>query len=79
MVTVLFADLLPAGHLDEMLKNRVDLYRSFIENIGARQGRGSPGQLFVNGLGLTVYKAALEYIKEQGRWLVVQSLKAQGE
>ena len=79
MVTVLFADLLPAGHLDDLLENRAALYRSFVEKIEARQSGKSPGQEFVNGLGLAVYKAALEYIEEQGPWLVAQSLKAQGE
>ena len=79
MVTVLFADLLPAGHLDNLLEDRIELYRSFVEKIEAREGERSPGQEFVNGLGLAVYSAALKYIEDQGPWLVAQSLKAQGE
>ncbi len=79
MVTVLFADLLPPAHLDNLLNDRIELYRSFIDKIEARQGERSPGQEFVNGLGLTVYQAALNYIEEHGPWLVTQSLKAQGE
>jgi len=79
MVTVLFADLMPAGHLNDLLKNRAELYRSFIEKIETKQGGRSPGQEFVSGLGVAVYKAALDYIEEQGPRLVAQSLKAQGD
>ena len=79
MVTVLFADLLEPAHLDKLLEDRIELYRSFVEKIEARQGNKTSGQEFVNGLGLAIYKAALTYIEEQRPWLVAQALKAQGE
>lgn len=79
MVTLLFADLLPPAHLDRLLEDRMELYRAFVEKIESRQGSKTPGQEFVNGLGLAVYRAALDYIDEHRPWLVAQSLKAQGE
>ena len=79
MVTVLFADLLPPGHLDALLEDRIRLYRSFVDKIESRQGGRSPGQDFVNGLGHAIYSAALAYLEDHRPWLVAQSLKAQGE
>ena len=79
MVTVLFADLLPPAHLDKLLEDRIALYQSFVDKIEARQDDMTPGQEFVNGLGLAIYKAALAYLEETGPWLVAQALKSQGE
>lgn len=62
---LLFADLLPAGHLSRLIDQRISDYRGHIAELEqCAPSAKTAGGKFVNGMGLAVYRAALEYLEE---------------
>ena len=65
VATLLFADLLPAGHLSRLIDERISQYRGAIAELEhCAPTAQTAGGKFVNGMGLAVYRAALEYLEE---------------
>ena len=65
LATLLFADLLPARHLSELIDARLVEYRRSLAAMRAQSGgRSSPGERFVHGYGIAMLEAALAYVEE---------------
>jgi PadR family transcriptional regulator, regulatory protein AphA len=65
VATLLFADHLPTQHLSGLIDQWIANYRALIgelEQCCARPSQ-SVGEKFVNGMGVAVYTAALEYLQ----------------
>jgi PadR family transcriptional regulator AphA len=77
MVALLFADLLAPSHIDRLIEERVAFYRASIDQIERCTDPETPGQEFVNGLGLAIYRAALDYFEENRHALVGEALLSQ--
>jgi DNA-binding PadR family transcriptional regulator len=79
MATLLFADLLPARHLSDLLDRRQDEYRAQLGALEAETDATLPaGERFVRGLGLTLYRAALDYIEDNRHLVESEALLANG-
>ena len=58
-----FAHYLPAPRLAELIDRRIAWYRDTLERMGTCDHEcGRPGEEFVHGLGLAVYRAAADYL-----------------
>ncbi len=58
-----FAQLLPAPRLAALIDQRIAWYRDCLERMEACACQdGPPGERFVHGLGLAVYRAAADYL-----------------
>ncbi|HUN52155.1 MAG TPA: hypothetical protein VMU42_13610, partial [Candidatus Sulfotelmatobacter sp.] len=65
LATLMFADLLPARHLAELIDARLVEYRRSLTAMQAQSGgRTSPGERFVHGYGIAMLEAALAYVEE---------------
>ena len=73
---MLFAHLLSPRTLEEMIDNRLSYLKTEIAHIEACMAGGGqdPGQTFVSGYGLAIYRAMAAYIEENGHELVGASL-----
>jgi PadR family transcriptional regulator, regulatory protein AphA len=78
LVTMMFADLLPARHVSELMDGRIALMRSVLEHLEAMDYPGlSPGKRFVLGYGIAVTRAKLEYLEENRHLVESDALLAQ--
>ncbi|MFQ5775239.1 MAG: PadR family transcriptional regulator [Kiloniellaceae bacterium] len=58
-----FAQLLPPARLAELIDQRIAWYRECLGRMESCDPSGRPpGEIFVHGLGLAVYRAAAEYL-----------------
>jgi DNA-binding PadR family transcriptional regulator len=65
MATLMFADLLPARHLAELIDSRLAEYRHALAEMRRLSARhAGPGQRFVHGYGIAMLEAALNFIEE---------------
>lgn len=65
LATMLFADLLPPRHLSLLIDERiVECRRELAELEAALAHDGTPAEKFVQGLGRTIYNAALESLAD---------------
>jgi len=69
MVAMLFADLLPASHIANLIDDRLDRHRALVNELDNKMQSGSPAHRFVAGYGHAVYSAAIKYL-EDNRYLV---------
>lgn len=70
LVTLLFADLLPARHLSSLIDERLAEHRRLVRQLrAALTPQLSPGRRFVLGHALTMFEATIQYI-EDNRHLV---------
>ncbi|MSP51842.1 MAG: PadR family transcriptional regulator [Alphaproteobacteria bacterium] len=75
LATLLFGDLLSPGQVDKMIAIRVAEYHALIDAMAACNTKGlTPGHAFVNGFGLTVYRAMVAYLENNRHALVGQTL-----
>lgn len=79
LVTMLFAELLPAAHVDELVGHRIEDYRSSLDELYCSRENDSASADFVRGFGCAVYAAALRYLEENRHRIVGESLRAQAE
>ena len=65
LATLLFGQLLPPRHLEQIIDDRLALYREWIAHMEAKTPETTAaGPAFVLGFGLAVYRAAAEYVDE---------------
>jgi hypothetical protein len=76
---MLFAELLPAAHVDELVGHRIEDYRSSLDELCCDRENDSASAVFVRGFGCAVYGAALRYLEENRHRIVGESLRAQAE
>lgn len=75
MFTLFFGHLLPPRHLDRIIGDRIDDYRARIAEMERCDGEhGTPGEKFVEGLGLALYRAAAVYLEEHRHELIGAAL-----
>lgn len=65
LATMLFGQLLPPRHLEQVIDDRLALYREWIAQMEAKSPNdAAAGPAFVLGFGLAVYRAAADYVDE---------------
>ncbi|MGE0154522.1 MAG: PadR family transcriptional regulator [Reyranellaceae bacterium] len=65
MLIILFAHLLPARDVDQLVTDRIALLRTEFENCErSLAGELSPGERFICLYGAAVYKASIEFLEE---------------
>ncbi|WP_225889940.1 PadR family transcriptional regulator [Indioceanicola profundi] len=75
MFMLFFGHLLPPRHLDRIIGDRIDEYRSLIAKMESSDDQhGTPGEKFVQGLGLALYRAAASYLEEHRHELIGAAL-----
>ncbi len=80
LATMLFADLLPPRHLSQLIDERIaECRRELGELDGALAVAASPAERFVQGLGRTIYGAALEYLADNRHVVESEALLASGQ
>jgi len=77
MFMLFFGHLLPPRHLDRITADRLEEYRAEIGRLEGCDGNHStPGEKFVHGLGLAIYRAAADYLEEHRHELIGAALMA---
>ena len=79
LVIMLFAELLPAAHIDELVGQRIEDYRNSLDELCCQGKDDTASAAFVHGFGCAVYGAALRYLEENRHRIVGESLRAQAE
>lgn len=80
VATLLFADLLPAGHVSRLIDERISQYRGHIAELKqCAPTAQTAGGKFVNGMGLAVYQAALDYLEEHRHLVESEALLSQAK
>lgn len=75
MFMLFFGHLLPPRHLDRIIDDRISQYRALIAEMeGCDDPHGTPGEKFVDGLGLAIYRAAATYLEEHRHELIGAAL-----
>lgn len=75
LATMLFADLLPARHLSDVIDKRIAEYRQALAEARACPTEGIPiGYRFVAGYGEAIYSAAITYLEEHRHLLESHAL-----
>ncbi|KPF85246.1 PadR family transcriptional regulator [alpha proteobacterium AAP38] len=76
MFILSFGHLLPPRHLDRIIGDRISDYRQMIATLeveGSTAHR-TPGERFVEGMGLAIYRAVAGYLEEHRHELVAAAL-----
>ncbi|MFM2044392.1 MAG: hypothetical protein RLY86_2968 [Pseudomonadota bacterium] len=75
MFMLSFGHLLPPRHLDRIITDRVEEYRRLADGIVDSDGaHGTPGEMFVQGLSLAMYRAAKAYLEDHRHELIGAAL-----
>lgn len=77
LVTMLFADLLPASHVARLIDQRIADHESFLKSLEEKACAGSPAERFVAGYGRALYEAAVAYLDENRHLVESEALLAQ--
>lgn len=77
LVAMCFADLLPAGHIAEMIDHRITAHQRFAADLANREEKASAAQQFVAGYGRAVYEAGARYLAENRHLVESEALLAQ--
>jgi len=69
-----FAQFLPPARVDQLIDQRIVWYREALERMEscARNDTGPPGAAFVRGMGITVYRAAADYLEANREKLIAE-------
>lgn len=79
LVSMLFADLLPASRVADMIDTRIERHREQLAELNERCEGGSPAQRFVGGYGHALYQAAVNYLEENRYLVESEALLSPGE
>ena len=74
---MVFADLLPARHVAELIDGRIAEHRACVEELRIKEDTGSAAQRFVAGYGRALYDAAVAYLSENRHLVESEALLAQ--
>ncbi|WP_245580037.1 PadR family transcriptional regulator [Niveispirillum irakense] len=76
MFILSFGHLLPPRHLDRIINDRITDYRRMIATLEAQEktAQHTPGDRFVEGMGLAIYRAVATYLEEHRHELVAAAL-----
>jgi len=77
LVTMLFADLLPASHVARLIDDRIAGHRDFLATLATKTCNGTPAQRFVAGYGQALYAAAIAYLEDNRHLVESEALLAQ--
>ncbi len=78
LVSVLFAELLPAGHVSSIIDDRIAFYEAHVERFkSALQSRPDGTGKFVAGYGAAIYETAMEYLRSHRHLIEAEALLAQ--
>ncbi|HYM31795.1 MAG TPA: PadR family transcriptional regulator [Candidatus Cybelea sp.] len=77
MAILMFADLLPARHVSDLVDERLASGRKHLADMRRRTPRGgSPGRRFAHGYGVAMLEAAIAYIEENRHLVESEALLA---
>ncbi|SLN76878.1 PadR family transcriptional regulator [Oceanibacterium hippocampi] len=76
LAVMMFARLLPAGHLSRLIDDRIDEYRDRIAHIDRECAGVMAGEVetFICGYGKAVYSAAVQYLEDNRHLLESEAL-----
>lgn len=76
MFILSFGHLLPPRHLDRIISDRISDYRRLIAVMEAQENQvaRTPGESFVEGMGLAIYRAVASYLEDHRHELVAAAL-----
>lgn len=76
MFILSFGHLLPPRHLDRIIGDRISDYRRAIAALETQEKMAlrTPGERFVEGMGLVIYRAVADYLEEHRHELVAAAL-----
>jgi len=77
LVTMLFADLLPAGYVGELIDQRIAEHGRVLAALTDKSCDGTPAQRFVAGYGEAMYAAAIKYLQDNRHLVESEALLAQ--
>lgn len=77
LVAMVFADLLPARHVAELIDQRIAEHQARVEELKEKEDNGTAAQRFVAGYGRALYEAASSYLSEHRHLVESEALLAQ--
>lgn len=78
VVMMLFARLLPAGHVSQVIDDRIAGFEKSVDKFRALcDGKNSGTSLFVSGYGVAIYETAMKYLQENRHLVEAEALLAQ--
>ncbi len=77
LAVMMFADLLPANRVAELIDRRIAAYRAALNRFApCEDGAASPAHRFLAGYGRAVYQAEIDYLQENRHLVESQALLA---
>ena len=78
LVSMLFARLLPAGHVADIIDNRIAVFQSGLDKFHKIcDSRPTGTSRFVAGYGIALYETAIRYLRENRHQVEAEALLAQ--
>lgn len=79
LVSMLFADLLPASRVADMIDDRIERHKEQLGELSERCEGSTPAEQFVAGYGHALYNAAVNYLEENRYLVESEALLSAGE
>lgn len=77
LVSMVFADLLPASHVAKLIDQRIAEHRACVVDLKEKEDTGTSAQRFVAGYGRAFYEAAIAYLEDNRHLVESEALLAQ--
>lgn len=77
LVAMMFADLLPARHVSDLIDQRIAEHQTCVDELNAKEDCGTAAQRFVAGYGKALYEAAIAYLSDNRHLVESEALLAQ--